>query len=180
MHQPLYKPEQCQHCSQTTTYLLPVDRGASVIMVAMSAAIRKKRLNAVHGTKEMMIPAKEWSMDMAREGFLTVNHIRNLGRVRIHGLIASVKGARGSFCLTPKGAQFLKGQDIPKYAIRSKSQKKTIGYFEPDKYRTTIQAEMAKLGSWEGIDYDIVDGHVVMNLPVPVRKVEMANQGKML
>lgn len=171
-----YKPERCEHCKQTTTYLIPVDKGASVIMVAISAAIRRKGINAVHVVKEMMIPTKEWNMDAARAGFVTVNHIRNLARVRIHGLIAAVKGERGNFCLTHKGAQYLKNVPVAKYAIRSKAEHKTIGYFEPEKYTTTISQELRKVGNWEGIDFDIVDGRILIDPPVKP-KVEASGPG---
>ncbi len=165
MKHPEYKPERCDHCGMTTTYLLPVDRGASIITIAIAAAIRRKGINAVHVVKEMLIPAKEWNLEMARQGYLDINKVRNVGRTRLHGLIAKVKGHAGNYCLTPKGAAYLKGQSVPKYAIRSKSQKKTIGYLEEEKYQTNIRAELAKETTWEGIDFDIVEGRVLIDPP---------------
>lgn len=157
-----YKPENCGHCGQTTTYVVPVDRGAAIIVKAMAAAVKRKGINVVHPGKEMEVPRKEWSYARAvSEGVLPSNFIDNFSRVRFHGLIARVKGEPGNWCLTRKGAEFLKGVAVPQFAIRSKTEKRTIGYHEPERYMVTIY-ECAKAGEmWEGINFDIDEGRVI-------------------
>ena len=92
-----YKPEECACCHQTTTYLLSIDRGTTEIMYAIAHFIGKKGINIVHPRKEM-------------EGeYLTSNQVGNLSRARMHGLIASVDGNPGSYCMTKKGGHFLRG-----------------------------------------------------------------------
>lgn len=157
-----YNPEVCGHCKQTTSYLVPVDRGAAIIVKAMAAAIRRKGVNVVHPGKEMEVPRREWTYERAiTEGVLPSNFIDNFSRVRFHGLIAKVADEPGNWCLTRKGAGFLRGEVIPRYAIRSKVEHRTIGYFEPDQHVITVRECAGKGENWEGINFDIVEGRVV-------------------
>lgn len=152
-----YKPEMCECCGQSKTYLLAVDSGTVKIVKAVARAIGKKRINVVHAHKELLA-----------EGYLTANERSNIARPRAHGLIAKVRGEgmKGNYCLTTKGAEFLKGKRrIPKYAILSKEEGHQIGYFEPEKHTVGINDFNGKSGEyWEGINYSIEEGRVVTDL----------------
>lgn len=169
-----YKPERCEHCGQTTTYLVPLDRGAAIIVKALAAAIRRKGINCVHPGKEMEVPRREWSYERAvTEGVLPSNFIDNFSRVRFHGLIARVKGEAGNWCLTSKGARFLRGEPVARYVIRSKATKHNLGYYEPETLTVTVH-ELRKADElWQGINFDIVEGRIVTE-PVVAKKEEAA------
>lgn len=141
-----YKPEYCSCCGQTTTYLLPIDRCTVEIMFAIAKFISRKGINSVHPRKEM------------ENIYLSSNQVGNLSRPRFHGLIAKVKGVSGNYCLTKKGAAFLRGEKVPKYAIISKSEKHQIGYYEPEDHMVTYKDVV----EWvENINFDIVNGEVI-------------------
>lgn len=103
---------------------------------------------------------------MVREGKLTSNQVGNLSRPRFHGLIAKVKGKEmaGNYCLTSKGARFLKGEQIAKYAIISKEQKHQIGYYEDDVYFCTTKDFLPDVEYWEGINFSIDAGQIVKDI----------------
>lgn len=166
MKSPIYTPELCSHCGQSTTYLLAIDRGTVQIVKQIARFINKKGINVVHPRKEM-------------EGiYLSSNEVGNLTHARAHGLIAKIKGEAGNYCLTTKGAQFLRGSKIPKYAIRSKVEHKTIGYFEPDtctahiiEYDRLGRAENGNMEYWEGINFTVEEGRIIQD-PVAGPKPE--------
>lgn len=167
MNQPVFKPDICGACGQSKTYLIPIDRGTTEITRAIAAAIRVKGINAIHPRREM-----------EPLGLLTSNQIGNLSRPHRHGLIAKVKGEPGNWCLTSKGSRFLRGERVPKFAIVSKVTGHQIGYFEPLRLTTTIQ-ECLKAGErWEGIDFQIVEGRILKDVPMPAMppKVEVIEQ----
>ena len=93
--------------------------------------------------------------------WLTSNQVGNLTRPRSHGLIAKVRGEPGNYLLTSKGAAFLRGTPIPKFAIMSKAERHQIGYFEAEKYQVTINDFNSKDDYWEGINYDIEEGRII-------------------
>lgn len=147
-----YEPEICDHCGQTKTYLLGLDHGTADIVVAIAKKIGQKGINIVHPRKEM-------------EGLvLSSNQVGNLSRARFHGLIAHVKNKKGNYLLTRKGASFLRGETIPRFAIVSKAEGHQVGYFKEDILTTTIR-ELLQGEYWEGINYDIVEGEVFHRLP---------------
>lgn len=163
-----YIPEKCTCCNQTATYALAVDRGTVDIVKAFSVAIRSKGINVVHPTKEMEIPAKYYDYKKSMlEGKLTSTQIGNISRAHRHGLLAKVKGAPGNWCLTSKGAAFLKGEPIPRFAIVSKVTGHQIGYWRPERYNVTIKEFRPDQEYWSGIDYGIVEGRIVKDLPIP-------------
>lgn len=148
-----YNPPVCDSCHQSLTYLLPVDRGTFEIVKAIAVFIGQKGINRVHPRKEM-------------EGeYLTSNQVGNLSRARFHGLIARVRDEKGNYLLTRKGAQFLRGEAIPKYAIISKVDHKNAGYFEEQKLTVTVRDLIGKEERWEGINFTIEEGRVVRDLP---------------
>lgn len=148
----IFITERCPHCEQSLNYLVPIDGGTVKILKEIAKAIGKKGINIVHPRKEI-------------EGKgLSSNEVGNLSRPRIHGFIAKIKGNVGNYCLTTKGAEFLKGARVPKYAIRSKIDNKTTGYYMPDVH--TIDIDEASHGVyWEGIDFSIVEGHIIKDIP---------------
>jgi hypothetical protein len=153
-----YIPDICPACKQSCTYVVGLDRGSVDIMKAIARFIGQKGINAVHPRKEM-------------EGtYLTSNQVGNLSRPRMHGLIAHLKGERGNYCLTKKGALFLRGESIPRYAIISKAEGHQVGYFNPETLTCRI-SEYNESGEpyWEGINYDIEEGRIIQD-----------NQGKLL
>ncbi len=161
-----YKAERCKCCGQTLTYLLPIDRGTVDILRAISVAIYRKGINVIHPRKEMEIsPGMAYDL-MIKEGMLTSNQVGNLSRPRFHGLIARVKGNPGNYCLTPKGAKFLKGEYIPKFAIISKAENRQIGYYDPEEYSVIISDYVSTDKYWEGINFDIIEGKIVKNFSV--------------
>jgi len=162
-----YKAEVCPGCGQSTTYLLGIDRGTVDILKAIATAIRKKEINCVHPRKEMEIGHDQLDyFTMVREGKLTSNHVGNLSRPRFHGLIAKIKGKdmAGNYCLTSKGARFLKGEQIPKYAIISKEAKHQIGYYDDDVHFCTIKDFLPDVEYWEGIDFQIKSGEIIKDI----------------
>ena len=158
-----YVPEVCSCCNQTTTYLLGIDRGTVDIVKAVSIAIRRKGINIIHPWKEMQAPRKQLDYTtITLEGMLTPMQLTNLSRARAHGLIAQVHGEHGNYCMTTKGAEFLNGREIDKYAIMSKAEKHQIGYFEPGQHMVTVKSFIrSDEPYWEGIGYEIVEGRIV-------------------
>ena len=174
-----YKPEKCEHCGQSLTYLLAVDRGTVDIMKAISVAIKRKGINVIHPRKEIEISGREVSyQEMVTEGLLTSNQIGNLSRPGFHGLIAKVKGHPGNYSLTGKGMAFLHGASISKFAIISKSSKRQIGYWEPIKFQCTLKDFRPDQEYWEIPDWEIKEGRVIKELPIPtVEKREIIQAG---
>ncbi len=142
----------CECCSQSKTYLLAIDPGTIKILRAVARAIGIKKVNVIHAHKELLA-----------NGYITANERSNIARPRAHGLIAKVKGESmaGNYCLTKKGADFLRGSRIPKFAIMSKTQHHQIGYLEPEELTVTINDVMRGEEYWEGINYTIEAGRVV-------------------
>ena len=148
-----YIPEVCEHCNQTKTYTLDIDRGTVEILKAISTFIRQKGINVVHPRKEM-------------EGeYLSSNQVGNLSRARFHGLIAKVQGNAGNYLLTHKGSQFLNGKKILRTAIISKAEGHQIGYYETGDenvdYCSVHEFADPEKPYWEGCGYQISEGNVI-------------------
>lgn len=150
-----YTPEKCECCGQSKTYILAVDKGTTDIVKAFARFIGKKGINVAHVAKELLAA-----------GYLTANQRSNVARPRAHGLIARVKGEnmKGNYCLTSKGAAFLRGEKILKHAIMDKVTKHQIGYFGTE--TVSVKEFDGKGEYWEGIGYDIQEGRVVPAQPV--------------
>lgn len=150
-----YQANKCECCGQTTEYLIPIDKGAVVILRKIATAIRTKGINCIH---------------LAKENVLTHSELCNIIRPRFHGLVAHVEGEgmKGNFCLTRKGLDFLKGKSIPKYAIVSKTDSRLSGYFRPDECQCNAKDLLESLEYWEGAQFDIVNGRVVYPHEWPV------------
>lgn len=175
-----FNSEICECCGQAKTYLLPIDSGVIMIVKALAIAIRTKGINIIHPTKEMEVPASKWNFERAmNEGVLTSNQIGNFTKARVHGLVAKFIDHPGNWLLTRKGAQFLRGERVPKFAIVQKgkigSRSHKQDYFRPDKFTCTVD-EILKdrkgLPVWQGIDFDIVEGRIVTDLEMLKNKKE--------
>jgi hypothetical protein len=137
-----YQPEICEHCGQTKTYELPLDKGSAKIVISIVSAISKKGVNEIHPTREMDLSgSKKW--------FTT-----NLSRPRFHGIIAYVNGKSGYYCLTRKAGKFLRGENIPRCAIISKVTGKQEGYL-PE--MTTISKLLKEPIMWSGNEKNIIE-----------------------
>jgi len=155
-----YNAEICAHCGQSMTYALPVDKGTADIVRALAIAITRKGINIIHVRKEM-----EGKVADIQNGILNSNQVGNLSHARSHGLIAKVKDNKGNYCLTSKGARFLKGDPIPRIAVISKKDKRQIGYINGETDVISIKDFLAENEYWESINFSIHEGHVVKDLP---------------
>jgi len=172
-----YKKERCECCKQTTTYALAISKGIADLVRAFSVAISKKGINAIHPGKELEVSAKEWSVEkMLATGCITVQMNKNKSFARAHGLIAKIKGQPGNWCLTTKGAEFLRGRQVPKYAIVSKVTKHNIGYWQPELYQVRITDFTSDEPTWEVPNLTIVEGRVLReeDLPKPKPRLQPA------
>ena len=147
-----YKPEVCECCTQSKTYILAIDKGTVAIARGVYQAVADKGHNNVHIAKEVM-----------KDGYITPNQRSNVARPRAHGLIAKVKGERGNYLMTTKGADFLnRKRAIPKYAIMSKVTRHQIGYYKPVLYQVTLDDVLkGEEDYWEAINYEISEGRVI-------------------
>lgn len=161
-----FKPKVCSCCGQTEEYIISLDAGAADIVMAIATAIRKKGENKVSPRNEMEISKKQMNEmgyhRMVREGYLTSNMVGNLSKARSHGLIARVES--GSYCLTTKGADFLKGSAIPRHAVISKVTRHNIGYWNELYDKVTI-GELIKSGCYWEIDFTIRDFKILVDAP---------------
>ena len=159
-----YVSEKCGCCGQSKTYLLSIDPGTVDILRAVARAILIKGINAIHPRKEMEVHGGYDYEAMILSGKMTSNMVGNLSRPRFHGLIAKIKGEAGNYCLTSKGARFLKGEEIHRYAIISKATGHQVGYWMPEKYQVELTDFSVDDLYWEGLDYDIKEGQVIKRI----------------
>lgn len=161
-----FQPKVCGCCGQTEEYIMSVDLGTADIVRAIAAAIRRKGENRIFPRNEMEVSKaqmKSMGYDrMVKEGYLTSNMVGNLSKARSQGLIARVES--GCYCLTTKGAGFLRGDSIPKHAIMSKVTGHNIGYWNENEERVTVK-QLVKSGDYWEIDFSILDRAVIFNLP---------------
>jgi hypothetical protein len=142
-----YKPETCNQCGQSTTYLLSLDRGSIDLVLDILRAISNKGINEIHPAREMNIaPEKKWQLT-------------NLSRPRFHGLIAYVRDKKGYYCLTKKAGKFFRGAPISRFAIISKAQGHQIGYWEPEIHQITLQEALKsdEIPWWSGDETKMID-----------------------
>lgn len=135
-----FEPTVCQHCGQTTTYSMRLDRGSARILLALFQAVARKGVNEIHPTQEV-----EWSKEEKWSA-------SNVSRVRAHGLIAMIDGKPGYYALTRKAGAFMRGASIPKEVIVSKEKGHTIGYVDKEVRRVTFRELMTDDGIpyWDG------------------------------
>lgn len=164
-----FQPKVCSCCGQTEEYLMTIDVGTCDILRAISAAIRRKGENCIHPKEDGMEIGKQQMKSMGydrmvKEGYLTSTMIGNLSKARSQGLIAQVVGKTGYYCLTKKGAGFLKGEPIPKYAVMNKVTGHQTGYWHEYDAQVKLK-DLIKDGEYWEIDFNILDRAVIFNLP---------------
>lgn len=163
-----YKKEVCSHCQQTTTYALKINKGLVDLLMAFANAV-KIRGNDIVATKIICPTRITDRITRMERGWITDVQYSNLSHLRYHGLIASIGTNR--YCLTSKGASFLRGEEVEAVAIVNKAQKMNIGYLADDNgkiYRTNMKTVFkGKDGYWDGWDYEIVNGQLIRRTPQP-------------
>lgn len=134
----------------------------SMIMVSFALAIQKKGINVIHPRKEIEVGVSFGTQNAMDIGKMTSNQVGNLSHPRFHGLIARVES--GNYCLTRKGARFLKGEPIQKYAIVSKITGHQEGYwakFGDDRDLVTIKQLLKDDEYFGDVTFDIQHGRVI-------------------
>jgi len=164
---PVYKPRKCPTCMQTTTVLYAMDHGTADLVKAIFVKIKIKGENKVHLRREMEVGRSDFSRTrMLNEGVITSTMVQNQIRAHKHGLIARHPSHGGNWVLTRKGAAFLRGEAIPRYAIQNKSTKHIEGYYEPEKHMVTIhELRGSEEPYWTDGSFDIVNGRLVEGEP---------------
>lgn len=135
-----YEPEQCQHCGQTTTYEVALDRGTALIVLAVYNAVKRLGKNDVHLRDDMEVPDDTFPgySGMVNAGFMTSKMVHNVPRARYHGLVAYVEKGSNRFLITPKGRDFLMGAEVPRVAIIDKKTHTKKYYLDEDSDRCTF------------------------------------------
>lgn len=162
-----YTPEKCESCGQTTSYASRLNRGIFDIVRSFARAIDIKGINAIHPLKEIAVGHGTMSArERIEQGKLTVRQIGNLTHVVRHGLLAHIDGEPHTFCLTKKGAAFLRGEPVPLVAIVGKATHHNVGYLKnPDGSEITCTIHDFLRGEqdayWQGINYEIHEGEII-------------------
>lgn len=144
---PPFEESKCECCGQTTDYAVALDRGTALIVLAIYNAVRKKNKNKVHLRKEMECRDKDYSSyrDMVSDGHMTSRMIDNVLRAKYHGLVAQVDGGgQGEYLITPKGARFLRNEQLPRIAVIDKATHTKKQYWNEIEDRTTFTELMRK------------------------------------
>lgn len=159
-----FKPEVCPHCNQAITYLVPLSKGHCEVLKIFARAIAEKGINLINPTKEL-----------EKQGKISVTQLKSFSQIHFHGLLVPSREHKGNWLMTTKCSEFMKGKEIPKYAIVMKRNKATTkhtqGYFMPEKYTVTFRELINQGEYWEGINFTIEEG-------VIVKDAEQMNAGK--
>lgn len=149
-----YKSPICPHCGQTTNYDLNLDKGIAYLLIALYNRVRLNGKNDVHIQNEMAVDRSISSNpeELATAGLITFKMEKNVARARKHGLIAFVERGSGRYLITGKGANFLRGESVPKTAIIRKGGSNE-GYWFSDINKTTMQELIKKAPFWD-VDVD--------------------------
>lgn len=163
---PQYKPVKCECCRQTTTYASKLNKGLVDALINIAVAIQIKGKNdIIPGDLAVSTKDPMWSTPSIRRqhGMITHSQYNNLSHLRCHGLVALLDVK--NYCLTKKGAAFLRGEEVEAVAVIEKATHSNIGYIadaEGVTFKTTIrQIFRNKEGYWDGWDYEIVNGELI-------------------
>lgn len=132
MKQQAFEPNVCEHCHQTTNYDVVLSRGAATMLIAFYNAVRRLDRNMIHFGNDMVRDIHDFNslQDMVEGGWCTHKMSEGFGTIlHRHGLIAST--GRAQWLLTPKGAAFLRGEEVPRVCIADKTTGHQSGYWEP-------------------------------------------------
>jgi hypothetical protein len=151
---PTFKPDVCDHCTQTKNYDIPLGRGDAMMTLALYNAVREKNLNRVHINKEMVVDPREFPSykEMVNAGRCSHRMEGNISRLHRHGLAAMDDKDAGVWILTPKAGDFLfRNEAIARVAIVSKVTGHQEGYFNGALDRVTFGDLMKKEVPWWNI-----------------------------
>lgn len=99
--------------------------------------------------------------DLMDKGTFTWIQNGNKVHLRCHGFIQKLKEP-SHWCLTKKGAAFLRGEVVEAIAIIDKKTHSNIGYAANENgciYTTTLKDVLKSIeGWWDGWNYEIIDG----------------------
>lgn len=150
-----YTPTMCDHCGQTQDYLINLDKGSALIVMALAYAVKRLDRNKIHLAKEMEIATPDIVRDFGdlwsaiRAGYMSARMTDNILRPKYFGLVAQCDGGgKGEYLLTPRGARFLKGDPIEAAAVIDKRTHSKRMYWEPSG-STTIHELLAGGQMWD-------------------------------
>lgn len=147
-----FKPDVCGHCTQTKNYVLVLDRGTALFLLAMSHGVARLGRNNVHLQRELEASLKDFDSlkAMIEAGYMYSAMVRNAPRARYHGLIAFVAraGGTGEYLLTKKGAAFLHGARVPRIAVIDKVAGHNAGYWDPEGDTVSIFELLKEPSTW--------------------------------
>ena len=147
-----FKAEVCDKCTQTKNYILKLDRGTALIVLALSHAVGRLGRNRVHMQREMEASQADMGglKKMVEAGYINSNMTRNIARARYHGLIAFYDrdGGTGEYLITRKGGAFLQGAKVPRTAIIDKVHGHNAGYWDEEHDQITIFQLLKESSTW--------------------------------
>lgn len=145
-----FKAPVCSHCGQTTHYDLNLDQGIAYLLISIYNKVKEKGENNVHIQNEMTVDnSNRLSIkELSTAGLITFKMEKNVARARKHGLIAFVDRGSGRYLVTRKGANFLRGEPIPKTAIVRKGGS-TEGYWFENENVVTIKSLIKSAPFWD-------------------------------
>jgi hypothetical protein len=156
-----FRSPKCEKCRQTTQVLYALDHGTADLVKAVLVRIKLKNDNRVHLRREMMVLEKDFTYNrLLNEGVCTSSMVQNGIRAHKHGLLARVKYEPGVWCLTRKGAAFLRGESVSKYVLQDKATKHIVGYWHPEVTTTVHELQHEDAPYWAGGSFDIVEGRL--------------------
>jgi len=138
-----YEKTVCHECGQTTDYLMNLDKGSAMIVVAIYQAQKRLDKSRVHLVKEMACtsPAEYGGYyGMVKAGYLTMRMIGNATKPANFGLISNADNS-GRYNVTEEGIEFLRGNPVDKSIIIDKSTHRKKGDYELSR-KTTIKKLM--------------------------------------
>lgn len=162
-----YERGICEQCGQSTDRVSTISKGVCVMMVSFARAVEIKGENAIKVSKEMLVENTRPASARMLAGKWTHNEYSNMSRLIDHGLIEELPiDPKGTYAITHRGTQFVRGASFPKHAIVSTVDGKVLGYVaKPD--GTVEMASVSTTddtrGYWEGFDWDVVDGRFTPN-----------------
>lgn len=131
-----FEPHICETCTQTTEYVIRLDKGSAHIVMALAEAVRRCDRNRIHLKNDMLTTHPEelgGYNNMVAAGFMTSWMIGNVLRPKYFGLVAQVDGGgQGEYLLTPKGARFLRGDPVEAVAVIDKKTHSKKRYLEEE------------------------------------------------
>lgn len=118
-----YQKNVCHECGQTTDYLMRLDKGSTLILIAVVQAMKRLGKPRVHLHKDMAhTNPSEFGgyVGMVKAGYLTLRMICNATKACNFGLISAADSS-GRYNVTERGMAFLRGEPIESWVIIDKA-----------------------------------------------------------